>query len=42
MQQSIRDSGKENTIPTVFHRKNKDGWKVTMRLEDWLKLVNGK
>lgn len=41
LQQSIRDSELENTIPTVFHRKNKEGWKVTMRLEDWLKLVSG-
>ena len=39
MQQSIRDSEKESTIPTVFHRKNKGEWKVTMRLEDWLSLV---
>ena len=42
MQQSIRDSEKENTIPTVFHRKNKEEWKVTMRLEDWLNLTRGK
>ena len=42
LQQSIRDSEKENTIPTVFHRKNKEDWKVTMRLEDWLNLVQGK
>lgn len=42
MQQSIRDSEKENTIPTVFHRKNKEEWKVTMRLEDWLNLVQDK
>ena len=42
LQQSIRDSEKENTIPTVFHRKNKEEWKVTMRLEDWLNLVQNK
>lgn len=39
LQQSIRDSGIENTIPTVFHRKNKEEWKVTMRLDDWLSIV---
>ena len=39
MKQSIRGSEMESTIPTVFHRKNKEQWKVTMRLEDWLKLV---
>lgn len=24
--------------PTVFHRRNRSPWLVTMRLEDWLKL----
>lgn len=36
MEQSIRDSGED--IPVVMHRKNRKEWKVTMRLEDWLKL----
>lgn len=25
-------------VPTVFHRKNREGWLVTMRLEDWIKM----
>lgn len=37
LSQSIRDA-KENEIPVVMHRKNHTEWKVTMRLEDWIKL----
>ena len=37
LSQSIRDA-KENEIPIVMHRKNHTEWKVTMRLEDWIKL----
>lgn len=36
MEQSKRDA--KNKMPTVFHRKNKKAWKVTMELDDWLKL----
>lgn len=25
-------------MPTVFHRKNGEGWLVTCKLEDWVKL----
>ena len=39
LQQSKRDA-KENQIPAVFHRKNKEKWKVTMDLDDWIKLYN--
>lgn len=39
MKQSIRDSEKENAIPIVVHRKNRENWKVTMTLEDWLESV---
>ena len=35
--QSIHDA-KENELPVVMHRKNHTEWKVTMRLEDWIKL----
>lgn len=39
MQQAIRDSEKfKDGIPTVFHRRNRAPWLVTMRLEDWQKL----
>lgn len=37
LSQSIRDA-KEDEIPVVMHRKNHTEWKVTMRLEDWIKL----
>ena len=39
LQQAKRDS-KAGQIPTVFHRKNKEKWKVTMDLDDWIKLYN--
>lgn len=29
---------KESEIPTVFHRKDRSEWLVTMTLEDWIKL----
>lgn len=37
MKQSETDA-KENEIPTVFHRKNRQDWLVTMRIEDFIKL----
>jgi len=37
MKQSERDA-KEGEMPTVMHRRNRDEWKVTMLLTDWLKL----
>lgn len=37
MEQSIRDSEKfKDGTPTLFHRRNRQPWLVTMRLEDWL------
>ena len=39
LQQSKRDA-KENQIPAVFHRKNKEKWKVTLDLADFMKLYN--
>ena len=39
MQQSVNESiTKADGIPTLFHRKNREGWLVTMRLEDWMDL----
>lgn len=35
MEQAIRDS-RDGEIPTVWHRKNRKPWYVTMRLEDWI------
>jgi len=40
MKQSIKDS-KIDELPTVMHRKNREEWLVTMRLEDWLLLYKG-
>lgn len=37
MNQAIRDA-RDGEIPVVMHRKNRTGWKVTMRLDDWMKL----
>ncbi len=37
LEQSQRDA-KEGEMPTVMHRRNRDKWKVTMLLDDWLKL----
>ena len=35
MKQSIHDA-RPGELPIVAHRKNKEQWLVTMRLEDWL------
>lgn len=37
MAQSINDA-RESEIPVVMHRKDRDYWKVTMRLEDFSEL----
>jgi len=37
MAQAVRDSEKFNDeTPVLFHRRNRQGWLCTMRLEDWL------
>ena len=39
MQQAIRDSDRfHDGAPALFHRRNRQPWLVTMRLEDWMKL----
>ena len=39
MEQAVRDSEDfEDGAPTVFHRRNRSPWLVTMRLDDWLTL----
>ena len=41
MKQAIRDAERfRDGAPTVFHRRSREGWLVTMRLEDWLFLQN--
>lgn len=37
MKQAVEDAGAVKT-PAVFHRKNREGWLVTMKLEDWIKM----
>ena len=39
MEQAERDCG--GAIPTVWHRKNKTPWLVTMHLDDFMKLYKG-
>lgn len=39
-EQSIRDS-KDDEIPAVFHRKNREPWLVTLGLCDFLTLYEG-
>lgn len=35
MDQAGRDA-REGELPAVFHRRDRSGWLVTMRLEDWI------
>src|SRR5690606_100465 len=37
MEQSVRDA--KDKVPVVAHRKNRKGWLITMRAEDWIELV---
>ena len=42
MNQAIEESKKRNDgRPTVFHRRNRTEWLVTMRLDDWADLYKG-
>ena len=37
MAQAVRDSERfGDGLPTVFHRRSREPWLVTMRLSDWL------
>lgn len=39
MAQAERDAERfQDGAPTVFHRRSRGPWLVTMRLEDWIKL----
>ena len=39
LNQAKMDANKEN-IPVVFHRKNRTKWKVTLDLDDFMKIYN--
>lgn len=42
MQQAIGDSERfKDGMPAVFHRKNRQPWCVTMRLQDWILIYRG-
>ena len=42
VQQAVRDAERfGDGLPAVFHRRNCEGWLVTMPLEGWLKLYEG-
>ncbi len=41
MKQAIRDA-LDGELPAVFHRRNREPWLVTMRLDDWIKLYQKK
>ena len=39
MAQAVRDADKfHDGRPALFHRRNRQPWLVTMRLEDWMQL----
>ena len=38
MEQSRRDSEDTDDIPVVMHRRNREGWKVTLDLKDFMEL----
>ena len=39
MQQAVRDAEKfHDGAPTLFHRRNREPWLVTMRLPDWMEM----
>lgn len=42
IEQAVNEANiKRDGIPTLFHRRNRKGWLVTMRLEDWVDLYRG-
>lgn len=41
MRQAVKDSERfRDGFPTVFHRRNRESWLVTMRLVDWIALYD--
>ena len=38
LEQARRDAGRFGGLPAVFHRRNREHWRVTMELSDWLEL----
>ena len=43
MRQAVRDSERfRDGMPALFHRRNRQPWLVTMRLDDWMKVYTEK
>lgn len=43
MQQAVNDSQRfKDGMPALFHRRNRQPWLVTIRLEDFMQLYQGK
>lgn len=40
MEQSERDA-RADEIPVVIHRKNRQSWRITMQLDDFLRIYGG-
>lgn len=39
MAQAVRDADRfRDGMPTVFHRRNRSGWLVTMQIHDWMEM----
>ena len=38
LEQAERDSGRFGGLPAVFHRKNRENWRVTMTFDSWIAL----
>lgn len=39
MEQAVTESLiRKDGVPTLFHRRNREDWLVTMRLSDWIEL----
>ena len=41
MKQAREDAYGTDELPAVFHRKNREGWKVTQDLDDWMTMYYG-
>lgn len=40
MAQARRDADRFGGLPAVFHRRNRESWRVTMELPDWMALYS--
>lgn len=38
MEQARQDAQRFGGLPAVFHRRNRESWRVTMDLSDWIEL----